>query len=232
MPLQPVFPRPTQACAFTWDGGQEVPEGKALKPMGQSIRDARVIQAASVKSFASPRLPPRAPTLLSGWTRMLNGTRALRAPASVDGLSHSSGGSLSPGWPCVARAGTRPRAPPRPTAAGAAAGTKAARVWAGRRVGSVLGPALLLPTGRSLAARGAPDSHAAGLLLARRRRAGGELCGRERPQGPGGAASPRRRPSAGPRQGAARKDASGSRPHRRPHRARLVLTTAAAPAPG
>lgn len=184
------------------------------------------------KTFASPRLPPRAPKLLFGWTRMLNRRRELSVPASVDGVSHRSRGSLSPGWPRVARAGTRPRAPPRPAAAGAAAGTKAARVWAGRRVGSVLGPAPLLPTGRSLAARGAPDSHAARLLLARRRRAGGELCEGERPRGPGGSTSPRRRPSPGHRRGGASKDASGSRLHLCPHRARLVLTTAAAPAPG
>nr|KAF6296117.1 hypothetical protein mMyoMyo1_009219 [Myotis myotis] len=43
----------------------------------------------------------------------------------------------------------RRRASPRPAAAGAAAGTKAARVWAARRAGSVLAPPRSAPPRRS-----------------------------------------------------------------------------------
>ncbi|XP_045344033.1 translation initiation factor IF-2-like [Leopardus geoffroyi] len=173
--------------------------------MGQPIG----MRVASAKAS-----PPPAPQHLSRVARMLmeKGISESR-PASVDGFSC---GNLSPGGPRVARAGTRPRAPPRPAAAGAAAGTKAARVWAGRRAGSALGPTPGAPPptpgpAPSSAARGAQDSHAAGLLLARRRRAGGERCGRGGPRGGAGLAP--RVPAATARvrvlQGARRVEALG-----------------------
>lgn len=87
---------------------------------------------------------------------------------------------------------------PPPAAADGAAGTKAARVWAGRRAGSLPGPAQPSPPGaphppelscavRSRVSRGRAAAGAAA-------RAGGEQCeegGREA-GGEGGAVSPRR----------------------------------------
>lgn len=75
-------------------------------------------------------------------------------------------------------------------------------------------PARSFPTRPSSAARCARDSRTAGLLLAGRRREGGEQCGRgAAPRGGagrGGAASTRR-PSPGPGWGAASRAAPGAR---------------------
>lgn len=145
--------------AISWDGAKEVPKAKALKLLGQPPWDARGTPKASAK--ASPlRTFPSSPA-----NRDVIWKKAARGPASVNGFS---GDSLSPDRPRVARAETHPRPSPPPAAAGAAAGTKAARVWAGRRAGSDVGPAPPeLPTRPSSGAPGARDSHAAGLLLAR-----------------------------------------------------------------
>lgn len=119
---------------------------------------------------------------------------------------------------------------PGAATADAAAGTKAARVGAGRRGRPRPRPARRASPGLSSAARGVLGSRrpSASWWRAVRWEATPES------RGGAGAASTRRRrrPSPGPKRCAARRSALGSRQHPCPHLAQPVPRSAAAPTPG
>lgn len=142
---------------------------------------------------------------------------ATRVPASVDCFSGGRGHF---------------RETPPPAGYRTAAGTKAACLG-GAAGGVAPGPGLPsgAPTRPSSAARCAPEVSAAGLLLARQRRAGSEQCERAAPEGRGEVHRESSPPESGSGWGAASSEAPGARGASLPT-PRAIIADTAAPAPG
>lgn len=209
-PLWPGFLF-TRALAGYLSAGIEAPEGRRESRWDSPSAGCERLQ----QRLRLPR--PGAfllelPSFFPG-RRGCNGKRDLGAPAGLRGWLLAR--QPQPGRAARRQGGDAAESAPAARGCGRRGGNKGSTCLGGAAGG--FGPRprprrapSRPPPGPSSAARGAGDSHAAGRLLARRRRAGGERCGRggpERRGGAGAASTRRHRPSPGPGWGAASRDA-------------------------